>query len=449
MRNILRKCRGHKTINVGFTLVLGVVLMLLVATNGCATEEPRIVVQASEVLQKIADRQTIEYNHALIIGNLDQLPKVISSEIHITDTIIEGNVDLHDSIFEKNVYFTYTRFDGYANFSHSNFSDLVDFSNSSFFKEALFDNSKFKSGTVFYHCWFNKEAYFSYSQMEWIAQFDEVTFNDIAYFIGTEFKGDTYFTDSEFTGNAIFWGSHFSKQLYFTRVKFSYIELQWSNINTLICEDASTYLELIKNFKDKGQFDDADNCYYQYRSWSQNQKNWGFSKLLDLIAWLSCGYGVRPSYTLAMSSAIIFIFCVLFWLFDGFFISATAEYKTPNIAAWSFSLGFSSLKKMLSKNVFSYSWKTVTSWARYAKIMISELRIDDVKQNFAAYWKRSFTVKHSFAETLYFSSMVFFSKPPQNWLPRAKWRYVVMIEGILGWLLLALFIITVSRIMIR
>jgi hypothetical protein len=55
----------------------------------------------------------------------------------------------------------------------------------------------------------------------------------------------------------------------------------------------------------------------------------------------------------------------------------------------------------------------------------------------------------SFGDALFFSIMVFVSKPPQQWLPRGKWRYAVMVEGVIGWLLLGLFIVTLAKVTIR
>jgi hypothetical protein len=43
--------------------------------------------------------------------------------------------------------------------------------------------------------------------------------------------------------------------------------------------------------------------------------NW--SKILDGMAWISCGYGVRPRYTVFLSCILIILFALLFWMGDG------------------------------------------------------------------------------------------------------------------------------------
>jgi hypothetical protein len=50
---------------------------------------------------------------------------------------------------------------------------------------------------------------------------------------------------------------------------------------------------------------------------------------------------------------------------------------------------------------------------------------------------------------LFFSTCIFLSQGPIDFLPVGRHRYYVIIERILGWLLLALFPVTLGRIMIR
>ncbi|NPV61832.1 MAG: hypothetical protein HPY61_04245 [Methanotrichaceae archaeon] len=45
--------------------------------------------------------------------------------------------------------------------------------------------------------------------------------------------------------------------------------------------------------------------------------------------------------------------------------------------------------------------------------------------------------------------MVFIAQAPVDFVPLGRYRYAVIIEGLLGWLLLALFLVSLSNIMIR
>jgi hypothetical protein len=54
-----------------------------------------------------------------------------------------------------------------------------------------------------------------------------------------------------------------------------------------------------------------------------------------------------------------------------------------------------------------------------------------------------------FRNALFFSTCIFLSQGNIDFLPTGKHRYYVIVEGIPGWLLLALFLVTLGRIMIR
>jgi len=55
----------------------------------------------------------------------------------------------------------------------------------------------------------------------------------------------------------------------------------------------------------------------------------------------------------------------------------------------------------------------------------------------------------TFRNALFFSTMIFLSQGPIDFLPVGRHRYYVILEGIIGWLLLALFLVTLERVMIR
>ena len=76
--------------------------------------------------------------------------------------------------------------------------------------------------------------------------------------------------------------------------------------------DSATYLKLISNFRNLGNFNDENECYFQYRN--EKRYSWplvSFEKLGDTLFWAICGYGVRPLR--AVGSAVICI--LLFALF--------------------------------------------------------------------------------------------------------------------------------------
>ena len=63
--------------------------------------------------------------------------------------------------------------------------------------------------------------------------------------------------------------------------------------------------------------------------------------------------------------------------------------------------------------------------------------------------KDSIPERATLRNALFFSTMIFLSQGPIDFLPVGRHRYYVMLEMILGWLLLALFLVTLGKVMIR
>jgi hypothetical protein len=103
-------------------------------------------------------------------------------------------------------------------------------------------------------------------------------------------------------------GTEFINKLYFNDVKFVKLLIVWDFINDKLVCDGPTYLLLIKNFKEMEQFEDADNCYYQYRDVTRKERHDVWGKILDYISWLSCGYGVRWQHPVLSAAAIAVLF---------------------------------------------------------------------------------------------------------------------------------------------
>jgi hypothetical protein len=157
--------------------------------------------------------------------------------------------------------------------------------------------------------------------------------------------------------------------------------VSWSQIQSILSYDNSAYLSLVKNFRDIGQSSDANDCYYEYRYLNQNRKGLGVSKFLDMVAWITCGYGVRPHHALACGAAVILIIAFIIWSGKGL-------------------EGFSDLSE-----------------------------------------------RQKITASLYFSLIAFTANG--KGLPfKGNYRYLGMAEGILGWLLMALFLVTLGRLMI-
>jgi len=92
--------------------------------------------------------------------------------------------------------------------------------------------------------------------------------------------------------------------------------VKWSLIKDILYYDSSAYLSLVKNYKDLG-WDEADDCYYQYRTINQDLKEWGPSKFMDILAEISCGYGVRAERPIVCSLSLILLCMAVLWIGNG------------------------------------------------------------------------------------------------------------------------------------
>jgi hypothetical protein len=52
-------------------------------------------------------------------------------------------------------------------------------------------------------------------------------------------------------------------------------------------------------------------------------------------------------------------------------------------------------------------------------------------------------------EAIYFSTMMFVTRPPYGLHPAGRWRYLIILEYVSGWLTMALFLVIMARLMIR
>lgn len=459
-------------------------------------------ISAEDILEE-ANGSSVEYDRVSIIGDL-VLDEPQYNSIKITNSAVEGNisckgiafygnVDFSNTSFHKNAVFNGTKFMGEANFNSSRFYgaasfnmsrfpeggtfdfayfyDTADFANVWFDKFATFYNATFFEGGQFYLSEFNgayanfettrylKDADFSgslfntYSSFEGAmlgegadfhatkftnganfyetrflgytlfarshfiedSIFSGVYFNDTAVFQNAKFDGPTYFNATRFCGNAVFDNAQFlapadmtgakfdndlmmnsteitkmvldgsvfneKSRLFLAKADINKLMVSWSLIKDILSYDTSAYLSLVRNYKDLGQSSDANDCYYEYRYLNQNYKKLGFSKLLDVIAFLSCGYGVRPHYALYCGVIIILVFSLILWLgrgVDGF---------------------------------------------------------QDIHG------------RHLIIASLYYSTIAFTAN--SKGLPlKGHYKYLGIVEGIIGWLLMALFLVTLGRLMI-
>jgi len=334
-----------------------------------------LMIKAEEVLEKIERGRPVEYENVIIYGDLDlhllDLPlaknkrKIIQSTIKIEYSVIKGDVFFDHAVFSGLVDFDGTKFTGAANFSGSLFSEDAGFSESEFEGLAGFSRAHFATEANFSRARFND------------ADFGRASFDGIFHLVNAKVY-TLKLSDAQFAG---------SSALHLKDFNYSRIDVRWNTIREHIPYNGSVYLMLIKNFRNLEQYEDQDDCYYQYRRERQSRSHKPVAGLFDRLAWLSCGYGVRPSHTVLLSLAIILLFTGVFW---------AAGALQPDGGS--------------------------------AHIRGTSVSITDA---------------------FYFSSMQFLGKTPQNFSIAEGYEFFTVIETLLGWILMALFLVTMSRVMLR
>ena len=151
------------------------------------------------------------------------------------------------------------------------------------------------------------------------------------------------------------------------------------------------------------RFDDADKAYYQHRKQSRKDENGLPWKLI--IMELTCGYGVRPLNAVVSGLFLAFIlFPIIYMLLGMSFFSAL------ECSCVTFITGYN--HEIAKNNNFTNSH----GWHR----KIVELLPYD------------------------------FLNKKLSWLTHAGLiKFTLISEGLLGWLILALFLVTLANVMIR
>jgi uncharacterized protein YjbI with pentapeptide repeats len=280
--------------------------------------------------------------------------------------------DFHASKFHDGVNFGWSNFKGKARFDRSHFSEDAQFSNIRFIEKVDFRSCKFDGPCFYQNTSFDDDALFDQVQFESPSDFNRSHFDRNLSMNGTKtstmlFEGTTFNSDS---------------RLYLSKANIDRFMVKWESIKDILVYDSSAYLSLVKNYRDLG-WPEADDCYYQYRKIAQSIKKWELSKILDILAYFTCGYGVKVDRPLLCSLFVILGCTMIFWVGNGL-------------------------------------------------------------KHYAAKVKAT-----SIYDSLYFCLSIFFTVPVQDIKPVGRYRYIPIILRGLAWLLFALFIATLGKVMIK
>jgi uncharacterized protein YjbI with pentapeptide repeats len=475
MSSYLPRSKGTKNILLVFIFFS---LIVTIVPQNVATGETQPVVNASEILVNITRGDPVYVNNnSIIVGDLDVSkiwnyletdPKgdikwgVVKSPIEIRDSTIQGNVNFNQiyfndtvefenvifegsasfyAVFDKRTIFQDSTFKSSANFGEATFNDIAYFGRVNF-RDARFWNATFKNATffrfstvngnaVFDNTFFNKSADFTHFVVKRDATFDNATFNDsvdfkqstfneLAWFEDAKFNAPVNFIQATFSDTTVFQNAVFNTTAYFILARFKdrtyftgavfndsvdfseadifqTMKINWNQLDGKLVYNNYFYQSLIKNFETLGQSDDWRDAYYRYHIERGKRIDTGsirglIRKVADFLLYIFCGYGVKPSWPLGWA---------VFWLilFTFVYMGIEEEVKWKRKGFWS-SLWDSFF---LSVCIFTSLGKWSSKWDNW-----------------------EYAKKH-------------------EWL----FRLAVIVEVFLGWIILVLFVISLTMTYIR
>lgn len=381
----------------------------------------------------------IKIEGCIVMGHLNLAGLWLKKKLIIKGTRFCSTVDLQHSIFDKGVFFGGNYLE-----KKSNFNDTTHLEDSVFFRTtfkgpAEFYNTEFLEGLTLTRIIFDDVCNFSHSNFHSTniiipcLGFEDVLCKDVAYFVSSKFEGIADFSNSQFLRNAEFTDATF-RFVKFIHTKIDYLGLKWEQIENhkilfgeilfskvssldpvittktlnkyFLSRDDATLPEKHRQydilkaiFIKQGDHVSADGCFYEWKQVERKQsplnlnpESW-IVKLFHYLNWLSCGYGVKPLRTLLFSAIIIFIFAAIYTFLD----------PTVNL-----SFG-------LHRFLF-FGWHSLIA-------------------QFVHYLEFSFTTFMNIGSEITFSNRAGHS--------------LFLIERLLGWFTLLLFVTTYTRIMLR
>lgn len=348
-------------------------------------------ISAKEILKKIENQEPLKLSRKLIKGDLDlsQIKakldengkKTITESIVIDNSIIDGSIIFENIAFLGFISFLNTSINNLSHINEVEFHNSVEFAFAEFHEGLMLTKSKFK-----------KDVGFLGTKFYCFANLSSNTFRKDIYLVGAKFLicekkspprpdlsenwtlGNVTFSGSRFLGVINIEGE-FQGEINLSNIQFDKLYVRWELLKDKAILDDTTHLLLIENFKNLGFFEDADNCYYDYRK-TRNIKSY-IRKIFDLAARFSFGYGVKPEFALASSIIFIILFSILFYYFNGiidqdisiknalvlsmtaFTSGATTIISSPNMPILNGNLSlFATIEKLLG-------------WAFFALLLVS------------------------------------------------------------------------------
>jgi len=346
----------------------------------------------------------------------------------------QGRASFRKTMFQGETDFTGTRFQDKGAFefssSHSSpsMSILPSFTMKADFGGGDFWEAKFQGKVFFMNAEFQGRASFEYATFQ-EARFGGAKFREVASFSDTKFQGRVSFEHVTFQEGGDFWGAIFQELADFSKTTFQEkvyfgmviaprtIYITWPQLDGYMGYSRPNYFFLLRNFQQLGDTDGYDDCYYDFRVQARKHERRWYNPIRGL-EWvfldLTCGYGVKPFRAIAWAGSLMFLFSLIYTKKGA--IELRVERQKCNGVTKD---GAPCQRDRMRGTEFCPQHQDQATWFRRLK------------------------------NAFYFSVGTFTTVGYGDWHPVGKYRYLAMSEGLVGWLVMALFLVTLGKKWIR
>lgn len=401
-------------------------------------------------------------------------------------THFNGTADFRGSIFRDTAYFRTTQFNGTADFRGSQLYD-ADFLIASFMSDALFNHSHFIGASNMYitrdagdfsNSWFNGIADFSDSQFE----------NGYANFVGSKFKSSARFCDSQFKTGGTFIGAKFWNYTDFSGSQFDFGDFSSSQFKSDV-NFKDSHFNSTADFKNS-QFNGTNTHFKATRfggtaNFSGSQfngtadfRNSQFNGMAEFsglqfnsyVDFGNSGFNDKLYFRDISFKDLSYNNLNIDWFSirnHDLFVSDRSGY-IPLLKR------FKDIEDSQAEDDCYYryrNWMLFSSdqnWIkRFADLMLlitcgyGVKPLNTILSSFGIillfgliYWKKGIIQRQGYQDisrrdAIFYSASIFFTlHPTSSWSYDDRWRYLIIFEDILGWILMTLFVVTMGRVML-
>lgn len=410
-------------------------------------------INADQIIDKIERGENVCYGpDSVIVGDLifDKIKnKSIKGDIQINsdvygkiiarNKIFSGLIDFNSCNFYKEVSFEGSSFLSNVFFYNSNFKKELSFEDVTFIKVSSFDgivcdmsagflNASFEGDNTFYKATFNGRTDFSQCRFNRNGQFQMVNFKERSLFHRVDFKREASFFASDFSKDAEFYEAKFNGDAIFKSIK---------------CDGALNFNDYPSLLLDGAEFSKSalfESSIIKYL----NINNSRFSKNCKIYLNDCDFYRLNAKWD-NIREHVPFDEEVFIHLFN--YYKSVAQFNDADACYREYN--YNSMQSALSR----FFWLT-SGFGTIISRTIIFLVLSSLFFALIYYLLKCIKKKDgsnddlSVTDYIYFSLMVLINFST-DFVPVREWRWLVLIERLIGWILLAILIVTFMRLGLR